>query len=56
MPNPYYIYKIISNRNLTMREDLMCFARLLYLIVHYEMAKDFNLESQLKALINFLLK
>jgi hypothetical protein len=26
-----------------MREDLMCFARLLYLIVHYEMGKDFNL-------------
>jgi hypothetical protein len=25
-----------------MREDLMCFARL-YLIVHYEMGKDFNL-------------
>jgi hypothetical protein len=23
-----------------MSEDLMCFARLLYLIVHYEMGKD----------------
>jgi hypothetical protein len=51
-----YLDKIISNRNLTMREDLMCFARLLYLIVHYEMAKDFNLESQLKSTYKFLLK
>jgi hypothetical protein len=33
--------KIINNK--IMREDLMCFARLLYLIVHYEMGKDFNL-------------
>jgi hypothetical protein len=31
--------KIINNKNLIMREDLMCFARLLYLIVHYEMGK-----------------
>jgi hypothetical protein len=34
----------------------MCFARLLYLIVHYEMGKDFNLESQLKSTYKFLLK
>jgi hypothetical protein len=39
----YYLEKIINNKNLIMREDLMCFARLLYLIVHYEMGKDFNL-------------
>jgi hypothetical protein len=51
-----YLDKIINNRNLSMREDLMCFARLLYLIVHYEMAKDFNLESQLKSTYKFLLK
>ena len=39
----YYLEKIINNKNLTMREDLMCFARLLYLICHYELGKDFHL-------------
>jgi tetratricopeptide (TPR) repeat protein len=52
----FYLEKIINNKNLTMREDLMCFARLLYLIEHYEMGKDSNLESQIKSTYKFLLK
>jgi hypothetical protein len=56
MRNPFIIGKIINNKNLIMREDLMCFARLLYLIVHYEMGKDFNLESQLKSTYKFFIE
>ena len=52
----YYLEKIINNKNLSMREDLMCFARLLYLIVHYELGKDFHLETQIKNTYKFLLK
>jgi hypothetical protein len=51
-----YLEKIINNKNLSMREDLMCFARLLYLIVHYELGKDYYLENQLKNTYKFLIK
>jgi hypothetical protein len=51
-----YLEKIISNRNLSMREDLMCFARILCLIAHYELGKDYYLENQLKNTYKFLLK
>lgn len=51
-----YLEKIINNKNLTMREDLMCFARLLCLIAHYELGKDYYLENQLKNTYKFLLK
>jgi hypothetical protein len=52
----YYLEKIINNRNLSMREDLMCFARLLCLIAHYELGKDYYLENQLKNTYKFLIK
>jgi hypothetical protein len=52
----YYLEKIINNKNLSMREDLMCFARILCLIVHYELGKDYYLENQLKNTYKFLLK
>lgn len=52
----FYLEKIINNKNLSMREDLMCFARLLSLIAHYELGKDYYLESQLKNTYKFLIK
>ncbi|SDH14213.1 hypothetical protein SAMN04488062_104266 [Flavobacterium omnivorum] len=52
----FYLEKIINNKNLSMREDLMCFARLLSLIAHYEMGNDYYLENQLKNTYKFLLK
>lgn len=52
----HYLEKIINNKNLTMREDLMCFARILCLIAHYELGKDYYLETQLKNTYKFLLK
>lgn len=52
----FYLEKIINNKNLSMREDLMCFSRLLCLIAHYELGKDYYLESQLKNTYKFLIK
>jgi len=51
-----YLEKIINNKNLSMREDLMCFARILCLIAHYELGRDYYLENQLKNTYKFLLK
>ncbi len=51
-----YLKKIIANKDLHMREDLMCFSRLLSLIAHYEAGMDYHLEIQLKATYKFLLR
>ncbi|NAY90756.1 hypothetical protein GTQ34_02395 [Muricauda sp. JGD-17] len=51
-----YLKKIISNKSLKMREDLMCFARVLSLVAHYEAGMDYHLEVQLKSTYKFLLK
>jgi hypothetical protein len=51
-----YLKKIIDNKNLTMREDLMCFARVLSLVAHYEASLDYQLEIQLRSTYKFLIK
>ena len=51
-----YLKKIISNKSLKMREDLMCFSRVLSLVAHYEAGMDYHLEVQLKNTYKFLLK
>ena len=51
-----FLQKIIDNKNLTMREDLMCFARVLSLVAHYEASLDYKLELQLKSTYKFLIK
>ncbi|VAW12479.1 FIG00930195: hypothetical protein [hydrothermal vent metagenome] len=51
-----YLKKIIDNKKLKMREDLMCFARVLSLVAHYEAGMDYHLEIQLKSTYKFLLK
>ncbi|MES2543647.1 MAG: hypothetical protein V4548_02095 [Bacteroidota bacterium] len=51
-----YTKKIIENKNLSMREDLMCFVRILSLVAHYELGMDYHLELQLKSTYKFLLK
>lgn len=51
-----YLKKIIDNKNLTMREDLLCFARILSLLAHYEACMDYHLEIQLKSTYAFLIK
>ncbi len=51
-----YLNKIVKNKNLSMREDLMCFARVLNLVAHYEANLESELERQLKSTYQFLLK
>ena len=53
---PNFLKKIILNKHLKMREDLMCFARVLSLVAHYESGMDYHLEIQLKSTFKFLLK
>lgn len=52
----HYLKFIINSKTLKMREDLMCFARLLSLVAHYEAGLDYHLEVQLKSTYKFLLK
>lgn len=51
-----YLQKIIENKSLSMREDLMCFARVLNLVAHYESGQDYHLERYLKSTYKFLIK
>jgi tetratricopeptide (TPR) repeat protein len=51
-----YLNKIINNKNLSMREDLMCFARVLNVVAHYDGNFDLDLENQLKSTYAFLIK
>lgn len=51
-----YLQKIINNKSLKMREDLMCFARVLSLVAHYEARMDLHLDAQLRDTYKFLIK
>ncbi|TNJ46211.1 hypothetical protein KFZ70_08440 [Tamlana fucoidanivorans] len=52
----YYLEKIISNRSLQMREDLLCFSRILNLVAHYEAGLDYNLDVLIRSTYKFLIK
>jgi hypothetical protein len=52
----YYLNKIISNKELKMREDLLCFSRILNLVAHYDAGIDFNIEALIVSTYKFLLK
>ena len=51
-----FLNKIISNKSLEMREDLLCFSRILSLVAHYEAGLDYNLDVQIKSTFKFLIK
>ena len=51
-----YLEKIISNKSLEMREDLLCFSRILNLVAHYEAGLDYNLDALIKSTFKFLIK
>ena len=51
-----FLEKIISNKSLQMREDLLCFSRILNLVAHYEAGLDYNLEILIKSTYKFLIK
>ncbi len=51
-----YLNKIISNKELAMREDLLCYARVLNLVAHYEAGIDENIDVLIKSTYKFLIK
>ncbi|MDC8003150.1 hypothetical protein POV27_03755 [Aureisphaera galaxeae] len=51
-----YLQKIICNKSLQMREDLLCFSRILNLVAHYEAGEDYHLERLIKSTYKFLIK
>jgi hypothetical protein len=51
-----FIDKIISNKSLSMREDLLCFSRVLNLVAHYEAGLDYNLDTLIKSTYKFLMR
>ncbi|WP_242134486.1 hypothetical protein [Aestuariivivens marinum] len=51
-----FLDKIISNKSLQMREDLLCFSRILNLVAHYEAGLDYNLDVLIRSTYKFLIK
>ncbi|MBT3919258.1 MAG: hypothetical protein HN879_08850 [Flavobacteriaceae bacterium] len=51
-----YLEKIISNKSLSIRKDLLCFSRILNLFAHYEAGLDYHFETLLKSTYKFLIK
>ncbi|MGI0107139.1 hypothetical protein [Salinimicrobium sp. WS361] len=51
-----FLKRIIDSKSLEVREDLMCFSRILNLVAHYEAGKDYHLESLVKSTYKFLIK
>ncbi len=52
----HYLDKITGNKSLTVREDLLCFSRILSLIAHYEAGQDEHLDQHLREVYKFLIK
>jgi len=46
----------VQNKGLKMREDLLCFARVLNLVAHYEAGYDYHIDSHIRDTYKFLLK
>ena len=51
-----YLNKIIKNKHLKMREDLLCFTRVLSVVAHYEAGFDYHLDAHLRDTYKFLIK
>jgi len=52
----FYLEKIINNKDLKMREDLLCFSRVLNLVAHYDAGLDYNIDKLIISTYKFLLK
>lgn len=50
----FYLNKIINFKDVQLREDIHCFARILNLIAHFEDGQDFMLEYQIKSTFQFI--
>jgi len=51
-----YLEQIVNNKSLEMREDLLCFSRILNLVAHYEAGEDYHLDRLIKSTYKFLIK
>ena len=51
-----FLDKIVQNKALKMREDLLCFTRVLNLVAHYEAGFDYHLDKHIRETYKFLLK
>jgi len=51
-----YLDRIVNNKSLEMREDLLCFSRILNLVAHYEAGEDYHLDRLIKSTYKFLIK
>lgn len=52
----HYLQQIIQNKELGMREDLLCYSRILNLISHFELGKDDRIDELIRSTFKFLLK
>jgi len=52
----FYLNKIINNKDLKMREDLLCFTRVLNLVAHYDAGLDYDIDKLIISTYKFLLK
>ncbi|MFT7268775.1 MAG: tetratricopeptide (TPR) repeat protein [Roseivirga sp.] len=50
----FYLNQIIYFKDISLREDIHCFARILNLIAHFEDGQDFHLEYQIKSTFHFI--
>lgn len=51
-----FLNKIVHNKELKMREDLLCFTRVLNLVAHYEAGYDYHIDKHIRDTFKFLLK
>ena len=50
----FYLNQIVNFKDVSLREDIHCFARILNLIAHYEAGEDLQLEYQIRTTYHFL--
>ncbi|MFI3330832.1 MAG: hypothetical protein R3Y38_03425 [Rikenellaceae bacterium] len=51
-----YLSKITTTKDNTLRRDIQCYAKMLYLIASYEAGIDYNLDYQIRSVYSFLVK
>jgi tetratricopeptide (TPR) repeat protein len=49
-----YLNQIVSFKEMNLREDIHCFARILNLIAHFDAGEDHQLEYQIKSTFQFI--
>lgn len=50
----FYLNQILNFKDVGLREDIHCFARILNLIAHFDEGQDFHLEYQIKSTFQFI--